>query len=59
MCHEMWMWWLRARDREEDESVWDLFERETRTEAPRYVSDDDRDPAERTTPEHATASTRR
>jgi hypothetical protein len=57
MCHELWMWWRRERGRDEEESVWDLFDRETRSEAPRYVSDDARQPAERTTPDHAAAST--
>ena len=56
MCHEMWTWWRRARAREEEESLWDLFDRETRDEPARYVSDDDREPAERRTPDHAAAS---
>jgi hypothetical protein len=59
MCHEMWRLWRRERARDEEESVWDLFDRETRGEPPRYVSDDDPEPAERTTPDRATASTAR
>ena len=59
MCHELWMWWRRERARDEEESLWDLFDRETRSEPPRYVSEDDREPAECTTPEHATARTAR
>ena len=59
MCHEMWTWWRRERARDEEESLWDLFERETRDEAPRYVSEDDeREPAERRAPDHAATGTR-
>jgi hypothetical protein len=29
------MWWRRERAREEEASLWDLFDRETRDEAPR------------------------
>jgi hypothetical protein len=55
VCHELWMWWRRERAREEAETLRDLFDRETRSEAPRHVSDDDRKPAERTTPDHGAA----
>jgi hypothetical protein len=56
MCYEKWTQWRHERAREEDRSVWDLFERETATEPPRYVSDDELPVPERTVPEEATAS---
>jgi hypothetical protein len=40
MCHdERRTWRVRAQAREEGRRVWDLFDRETRTEAPRPVAD--------------------
>ena len=55
MCDERWMLWRQERAREEGRRVWDLFDRETRTEPPRTVSDDDPEPVvvEPPAPEHA------
>ena len=60
MCYERWMTWRRERAEEEGRRVWDLFDRETRTEPPRPLSDEPEVEAPKpTAPEHATASTPR